>query len=399
MADPRHPVRPGLRTGAWNPATHGRNGASQPGPGGPYRPGRSNAGAEAARSGTADSKGKPSAIARLTGRVDSYQREHPWLAFPIGVMKKFGDDQAGYLAALVAYYAFFSLFPLLLVFVTVLGFVLGNNEALRDQIVHTVVVQIPVIGQQIQENVHTIRGSGIALAVGIAGTLLAGLGVIQALQHGMDEIWDVPRTRRRNFLWSRIRALAMLAILGVGSLVSTLLSGVGAAGGSFGGALKAGSIVASLALNFALFLVSFRVLTSATVRWRDAAPGAAIAAVAWAALQTAGTYYVGHQLRNASQTYGVFAIVIGLLSWLYIGAQVTFLAAEINVVRTLRLWPRTLQPPLTDPERRALAGAAKQQEIRPEEEIRVDFDAAPRSASRSTSTSGSASGSASRPRW
>ena len=298
-------------------------------------------------------------------------------------MKKFGDDQAGYLAALVAYYAFFSLFPLLLVFVTILGFVLRSNDVLRQRIVHTVAVQIPVIGDQIQHNVGQIHGNGIALAVGIAGTLLAGLGVIQALQHGMDEIWDVPRFDRPNFLWSRLRALFLLALLGVGSLASTLLSGIGASGGSLaslGGALKIASIVASLALNFALFLVSFRVLTAAKIKWADVVAGAVIAALGWAVLQSAGTYYVSHQLRHASATYGLFAVVIGLLSWIYLGAQLTFLSAEVNVVRTRRLWPRSLQPPLTDADRRALAEQVRQQEIRPEEKIQVEFQPAPATA-------------------
>jgi YihY family inner membrane protein len=362
MAEPRHPVPPGpgnYRTAGWKPAVNHAGGGS------------SDAGAP-----PAGSEGKSNAITRVVARLDAYQRQHPWLAFPTGVMKKFGDDQSGYLAALVAYYAFFSLFPLLLVFVTVLGFVLGGNPALRGKIVNTVAVQIPVIGGQIKDTAHPIHGNGLALAVGIAGTLLAGLGVIQALQHGMDEIWDVPRVDRPNFLWSRLRAILLLAVLGVGSLASTLLSGIAASGGSFGGALKLGGIAASLALNFALFLVSFRVLTSAKIRWSDVVPGAVVAALAWAALQSAGTYYVGHQLRHASATYGFFAVVIGLLSWIYLGAQVTFLAAEVNVVKARRLWPRGLQPPLTEADRQALAEQAKQQEIRPEQRIRVEFDPA-----------------------
>ena len=321
----------------------------------------------------AEEEPKSNPATKLLGRLDQYQRTHSWLGFPIGVVKKFGDDQAGYLAALVAYYAFFSLFPLLLVFVTVLGFVLGGNQALQQKVVNTVIVQIPVIGDQIKDNVHSIHGNGIALAVGILGTLLAGLGVIQALQHGMDEIWDVPRVQRRNFLWSRIRALLLLVVLGIGSLLSTVLSGLGANGGSFGGAFKIASIVASLGLNFLLFLVSFRVLTAARIKWSDTVPGAAVAAVAWAVLQSAGSYYVSHQLRNASATYGLFAVVIGLLSWIYLGAQMTFFAAEINVVKTRRLWPRGLQPPLTEADQQVLAEAAKQQEMRKEERIRVEF--------------------------
>src|SRR6184192_2444493 len=82
-----------------------------------------------------------SAIKNLVRRLDDHQRTHRWLGFPLAVGKKFGDDQGGYLAALVAYYGFFSLFPLLLVFVTVLGFVLGGNQALTQKVVHSVLAQ------------------------------------------------------------------------------------------------------------------------------------------------------------------------------------------------------------------------------------------------------------------
>jgi YihY family inner membrane protein len=383
MAD-RYRPRPGLRTGVWNPSTYEANRIEA------GRTGNGNTDSSRSpgdRSGQDQGKGKKKKKTgeggKLVQKLDAFQRQHNFLAFPFGVVKKFGDDQAGYLAALVAYYAFFSLFPLLLVFVTVLGFVLGNNPELQDKIVNSVISQFPIIGDQIKDNVHSISGNGIALAVGIGGTLLAGLGVIQALQHGMEEIWGVPRTKRPNFLWSRIRALMLLAVLGVSSLVSVFLSGIGSAGGQFGGALKLASIGASLALNFALFMVAFRVLTTARVRWKDVAPGALVAAVAWAALQSLGTYIVGNQLKNASATYGLFALVIGLLSWLYLGAQITHLAAEINVVKARKLWPRSLKPPLTDAEQRALSRAAKREALRPEEDINVAFEQSDQGGARS----------------
>jgi membrane protein len=314
-----------------------------------------------------------SAVKNLVRRLDDYQQSHPWLGFPLAVAKKFGDDQGGYLAALVAYYGFFSLFPLLLVFVTILGFALGGNPQLTDKVVNSVLVQFPVIGDQIQSNVHSLKGSGFALAVGIAGSLYGGLGVIQAMQNGMDKVWNVPVKEKPSFVASRLRALVMLAVLGVASLGATALSGVATAGGSFGPVLKAVSLAASLALNFGIFLVAFRVLTVAKVGWGDVVPGAAVAAVVWGILQSLGNYYVGHQLKGASQTYGLFAIVIGLLSWLYLGAQVTLMAAEINVAKARRLWPRSLQPPLTGAEERALADQAKEQERRPEERVDVSF--------------------------
>ena len=291
--------------------------------------------------------------------------------------KKFSDDKAGYLAALVAYYAFFSLFPLLLVLLSVLGFVLGRNSEFQQRALDSVLTQFPIIGDQIRENVQSIRGSGLALAVGIAGTLLAGLGVIQALQHGMDEVWNVPVTDRPSFLISKVRGLLMLILLGLGSIGATLLAGVAAGGtsGAWSIPLRVAGFLGSLTLNFALFMVAFRVLTVAPISWKDVWRGALFAAVAWALLQHLGTFYVGRQLTKASQVYGFFAIVIGLLSWLYVGAQLTLLAAETNVVLARQLWPRTLnkEGDVTHAEARTLTGLAEQEQRHTQERIDVQF--------------------------
>ncbi|MGQ0680506.1 MAG: YihY/virulence factor BrkB family protein [Actinomycetota bacterium] len=318
------------------------------------------------------------AAQKLIKRFDQYQRNHPILAFPIAVAKKFTDDRAGFLAALVAYYAFFSIFPLLLVFVSVLGFVLGENSEFRQKVLDSVLAQIPVIGSQISQNINAIEGSGFALVIGLITALLAGLGVIQALQHGMDQIWNVPVVKRPKFLASRLRGFIMLATLGVLALGSTVISGIGASQeGPLKPMLTIIGVVASLALNFGAFLIAFKVLTIADVSWRDVAPGAAVGAVSWAILQALGGYIVRNQLTLASDVYGFFAIVIGLLSWLYIGAQLTFVAAEINAVRARRLWPRSLDPEydLTAAEREALTltGLATQEERLLREDVDVEF--------------------------
>jgi membrane protein len=313
-------------------------------------------------------------VGGLVQRFDAYQCKHPWLGFPMAVFKKFGDDRGGYLAALVAYYGFFSLFPLMLVLVTVLGFAVGNNQHLLDKIRTSALAQFPVIGPQISDNVKPLHGSGIALAVGIGGSSWAGMGVVQAMQNAMDTVWNVPVRKKPNFLKTRLKAAVMLAVLGVATIVAASLSGIAAGGGSLSPVLKVFALAGSIAVNFGVFLVAFKVLTSEAVSWGDVVPGAVVAALAWAGLQTLGNYYVGHQLRSAGQTYGAFAIVIGLLSWLYLGAQVTILAAEINVVRARRLWPRSLKPPLNRGEKRALRRLAKQEERRPEERVEVGFD-------------------------
>jgi membrane protein len=314
----------------------------------------------------------------LLRRLDEHQKRHAWLGFPIAVAKKFSDDRAGYLAALVAYYAFFSLFPLLLVLVSGLGFLLGRNSEFKQKVLDSVLTQFPIIGDQISENVSSIQGSGLALGVGVAGTLLAGMGVIQALQFGMDEIWNVPMTRRPNFLFSRLRALVMLAVLGGGTIAATVLAGVGAGGtsGLWSIPLRIAGFAGSLALNFVLFMIAFRVLTATNVSWKEVWPGALLAAVGWAILQGLGGFVVGRQLKNATQVYGFFGIVIGLLSWLYLGAQLTLFGGEVNVVRARRLWPRNVDKtaPPTRAEELALSRLAKEEQRLSGEDIDVDFD-------------------------
>jgi YihY family inner membrane protein len=304
------------------------------------------------------------------GRVDRLQQERPWLGFPLAVFKKFGEDQAANLAALIAYYGFFSIFPLLMVFVTVLGYVLRNDAHLQQTITSSAFANFPVVGTQLSQNVHSLRGSGIALALGIVLTLWSGLGVLKVTQTAMNVVWNVPYERRPNFVWSTVRALLMLVVLGVITLASAAAGSVGA---GHGGALWfiAGLLI-SLVLNMALFLLAFRVLTAEDVSWSDVRIGAAVGAVVWTLLQAFGGYYVGHQLEGASDTYGTFAVVIGLLAWIFIGAQATLMAAEINVVKVRRLWPRALQPPLTEADARALKTYGLQEKRRPEMEVLVD---------------------------
>lgn len=279
-------------------------------------------------------------------RIDSYQRRHNRLAFAVAVVRKFREDQAGYLATLVAYYAFFSLFPLLLVLVSVLGFLLGNNSEFRERILTSVLgTQIPVIGHQINDSVTQIRGSTLAITLGLAGTLIAGTSVIRALQHGMNEIWEVPEARRPGVLAGRLKGLAFLALLGTGVVASTLIAGIG---GTSRGLLPLGlritGLLASVALNFGMFVVAFRFLTTARITVRQVVPGAVLAAFLWAAMQAGGGFVIRAYLPRATDLYGIFALVLGLMMWLFIGSNVTLLAAEVNVVRARRLWPSRLNP-------------------------------------------------------
>jgi YihY family inner membrane protein len=313
------------------------------------------------------------AAERIARRVDRAHQRRPWIAFPYAVVKKFGDDQAGNLAALISYYGFFSLFPLMLVLVTVLGMVLERNTEFREAIQRSALANFPVIGEEISRNVRTLEGNGLTLAIGIAIALWAGIGVVKAMQTAMNTIWNVKYRHRPNLAKTLLRAVVMLAVLGIITVASAAAGSVGA--GNDDPLLSALWILVSLALNLVLFLLAFRILTTADVSWGDVFPGALIAAIAWTGLHALGGYLVRHQLEGASQTYGTFATVIGLLAWMYLGAQVTLLAAEVNVVRKRRLWPRAIvQPPLTEADERALTSYAEQEERRPEEHVRVRID-------------------------
>jgi membrane protein len=306
--------------------------------------------------------------------VDSFQQRHRGLSFLAAVIKKFGDDGAGRLAALIAYYGFFALFPLLLVFVTVLGFVLEGDQSAQESVLHSTLSQFPIIGNQLQQNVHSLKGSGVGLAIGVLGSLLAGLGITGAARNAFDEVWHVPRKRRSNFLAWRLRGLGLLVVLGTLTIVSTVVAGYVTAAAPSALTALAGVVLALIA-NLLLFFCAFRLLTTNEVPTRNLLPGVVVAAVLWQILQHLGGYYVEHVVRHAKETSGLFAFVLGLLSWLYLGSQVTLFAMEINVVRAQRLWPRSFfSAPLLDADRRALTSLAEVEERLDEENVEVSFE-------------------------
>ncbi len=329
------------------------------------------------------------AAQKVARRVDEGQQRRPWLAFPYAVVKKFGDDHAGNLAALISYYGFFSLFPLMLVLVTVLGMVLERNTELREAIKESALANFPVVGEEISKNVKALDGSGLTLAIGIVLALWAGIGVLKVMQTAMNTVWNVPYKHRPNFVKSLLRAVIMLAVLGFITVASAAAGSVGA--GNDNVLLSVLWIVVSLTLNLVLFLLAFRILTTEDVSWGDVFPGALVAAIAWTGLQAVGGWFVRHQLEGASDTYGTFATVIGLLAWISLGAQMTLLAAEVNVVRKRKLWPRAVvQPPLTDADERALKSYAEVEERRPEEDVHARIDDPPTEGASSVDSTSSA---------
>jgi len=292
-------------------------------------------------------------VQRFIARVDSFQRRNRAAGFVYGVVKKFGDDQGGNLSALITYYGFVSLFPLMLVLVTVLSYVLHNNPSLQHDIVTSAVADFPIVGDQIRHNIGSVQGSGIALVIGILGTLYGGLGIANAAQDAMNKVWEVPMGTRPGFASRLARSLLLIATLGFGILVTTVINGIGGSSLGLGLVGRVGVLVLGVVLNIALFAFAFRFLTVREVSWREVLPGAVIAGLGWVVLQALGGAFVTHTVRGMSATYGLFAIVLGLLAWIFLQARIVVYAAEVNVVRVERLWPRSLAAPTTEADARA----------------------------------------------
>ena len=317
-------------------------------------------------------------------RLDRFQQEHTWAGFPLAVLYKFTDDQGGYLTATLAYYSFLSLFPLLLLLTTVLGFVLSGDVAAQHRVLSSTLSQFPIIGDQIRTNVTSLKGSAVALTVGIGGSLYGGLGVAQAGQNAMNNMWGVSRNRRPNPVKARFKSVTAVLALGAGAVGTTVLSGMFTAAGSgslhLGVVGRAVALAISLAGNIALFVAGFRMLTADDIHRRQLLPGAVAAAVGWQGLQSLGSYYVKHSLAHATQTYGLFGVVLGLIAFLHLAALLTLLCAEVNVVRARTLWPRALMTPftdnvqLTDADERSYEALATTQQTKGFEDIDVSFD-------------------------
>ncbi|GAA0567331.1 YihY/virulence factor BrkB family protein [Actinomadura livida] len=316
--------------------------------------------------------------------MDAYQRRHRWAGLPLAVVYKFVDDQGAYLTALITFYGFVSLFPLLLLLVTALGFALEGNPDLQQRVLDSALAQFPVLGDQIGANIYSFQGSILALATGVVGSLYGGLGVVQATQSALNKMWGVPRNSRPNPIAARVRSLALLAVGGAAVLVTTLLSAVTASGGVFGAGVRTAAILVAVAVNIVLFTVAFRVLTALPLTFAQVRTGAISAALVWQTLQWAGAFLLEHMLKGATATYGMFGIVLGLLTWIYLGALTFVLSAEINVVRERRLWPRSLLTPFTDNveltagDRRAYTSYAETERHKGFQNVDVDFDPPPR---------------------
>jgi uncharacterized BrkB/YihY/UPF0761 family membrane protein len=323
----------------------------------------------------------------MVGWLDRLQRRNRAAGLVIAVIYKYLDDQGGYLAALITYYGFVSLFPLLLLLTTGLGLVLAGHPDLQAQVLQSTLSQFPVIGSQLHQP-QGLSGGTVAVVVGIAGALYGGLGIGQAVQNAMDSVWAVPRNQRPDPIRSRMRSLLLLLVLGSAAITATVLSAVGQATGGLGVFGKIGVALAAVAINALICLVAFRVTTARELTYRQVLPGALAAAFIWQILQWFGAGYIGHTVKSASATNSVFALVLGLLAFLFLVSSTLVLCAEINVVLVEQLYPRALLTPFTDDadltpaDRRTYTKRAKAERVKGFQRVSVRFGDVARKSTR-----------------
>jgi inner membrane protein YhjD len=296
----------------------------------------------------------------------------------LAVAKKFGDDRAGYLAALVSYFAFFSLFPLLMALTSVLGLVLEGHDEWKEELTGEATAQIPVVGDQLSAG--ELTGSTVAIVVGVAVALWSGLKVIDAAQNALNDVWDVPMVGRPRFAKRRIRSVALLGVVGLSLIASLAASSVASFLPELPGVGRFGVYAVTLLFNVGVFLLAFQLLSELDHRWGELLAGSVVAAVGWFIIQAPGAFYIQRTIDNSRGTYREFATVIGLLTFFFLASQVVIVGAEVNVVRARRLWPRSLLArygTLTDADRQVLADSADATRRVPDQRVQVAFGPPP----------------------
>jgi YihY family inner membrane protein len=327
-------------------------------------------------------------VERAIRRIDSTQQRFTPMAFVFGVIKKYGDDNGGVLASNLAYSAFVSLFPLLLILLTILGQIAAHDPRFRESAVKNAVAnQIPLLGQTLTSNVNTLqRSSTVGLIVGLLVLIYGVTGLAQAGLFTMAQVWNLPGPARPGYVQRLGRAMLFLCLLGGGVIVTTGLASLTTYLQHKSSWFHILIYVVTGVFSAGMYLGAFRALTPKGVPIRSLLPGAVTGGILWTVLQVLGAWLV-HRFLHSNSAYGVFAAVLGLLAWIYLAIEITVYSAEINVVLARRLWPRSIvQPPLTEADRASMALQALQNQRRPEQHIEVTFDDRPSGAPEPAST-------------
>jgi YihY family inner membrane protein len=305
--------------------------------------------------------------------VDRAQKASRRMSIPVATFKKFQEDNSTNLASMVAFWAFFSIFPLLMVLVTVLGYVLPTSD--KGSVLRSVASMFPLLNPK---QITGLTGAWWALVVGGVTALWSGIGVVRTVQTAFNTVWEIPRHERPGLKEQVLRSLWVLATIGGGLVISTLVSGLvtGSADAvHFGIAGHIAGLALSVVLDVGLFVAAYRMLTDRAITTRDVLPGAVFSGLIFFVLQEASAFIIARHLKSAQSTYGQFATVITILWWFYLQAVVTLLGAQLNVVLKERLFPRSLKDaPQTEADHRVLQAYAEERTYQPEEHVNTRVD-------------------------
>ena len=319
--------------------------------------------------------------------IDRFQRRHPFVGFPLAVVYKYFDDQGPYLAAIIAFYGFVAIFPLLLISTSILGFFLQDDPALRERLLDTALSQFPIVGDELGRP-GGLQGSTSAIVIGSLAATYGSLGLGQAAQNAANIAWSVPRNSRTNAVLQRARSVVFLAFAGLGILASAITSSALANPDAFSGVVEPNIGWAARGVGFVftsiIFVGLFRLVSAGRGSTRSVLPGALAASVMWQLLQVGGNSFVTNVIGSARQMTGTFALVLGLVAFLYLAGMLTVLGLEINVVLRRRLYPRALLTPFTDnvspteADLKAYSGYAKSQRHKGFQSIESTFEKRPK---------------------
>jgi len=289
------------------------------------------------------------------------------------VIRKFADDRTSAWGALMTFYAFLALFPLLVIALTVIGHLAAGNPELERQLLDGVLGQIPVVGEMIEDDVSALQAGGLGLGVGLLGLLWGATGIYNSGQLAMSQVWNVEGLERPGLVMRLMRSLLLFVVLGVGAVGTgwAIRNGLYA---SVGAPLRVSTVVGTLLGSFVVLALVFRILTPHSIEMRKLWVAVGLATVGWLGLQVLGGFAISREVEQVD-IYGVFAYVIAVLMWLWLVFRVLLFSAEAAVVIDRGLWPRNLaQPPLNDADKRVLAALARNERRRPEQHIEVWFD-------------------------
>jgi membrane protein len=277
---------------------------------------------------------------------------------------EFQKDEAGQLGAALAYYAMFSIFPLLLLLIALLGYVLQYwPEAVdvQTQILNTVSTNFsPDVAGLLRGVLEGVKEqAGGATIIGLITLLLGASGVFGQLDASFNKIWNVPKPaesggivasvittiRKKLFSFGMVLAVGFLLLVsmvlsGAAQVLRDSLTEVPFVGGYAGFVM---GLAISLLLNTLVFALLFKYLPDTEVRWRDVWLGALITALIW----EAGKYLLGWYIGRSGQSwsaYGVVGSVLVLMTWIYFSSQILFLGAEFTQVYASRHGSRAPQP-------------------------------------------------------